>query len=478
MSYLSLPREIKNIIKSFCSIRSQVNLGRICKGEKGKLFAPNAFLYKGSTSLTTWINNNQFYLAYQRGKSYEDYDSSVPNVPFPMDKQIIYYDESPQRINNRDDFYYIFCTSGDKYYLYKFADEVNEDNEYTPEYYGWDSDDLDKKVLRSKYVFDSLEECIARYQRKCKNGEFDLFSKQFLNYSSGNTYQIYDQNYYDFSYEQIDDYLFKLPPDLGDNKSFPIDLSKYSCILFICAQYDRNKLIYAYKQALLGKEVYVLDNSNLKVENNKVYPLSKDEENWLGCYEHCTSINSQMYDLENLHSGYEVDEFSSVRFDCVVGNIDKLDDSYYVLWSMPDIIGYTSRHDYVRDGDIYVHRSRWNPSEIIVSERNRLNVNLELIWMAKDRNLPLKGVGAVINSYRAANNFADGITILDALPINLRDNDITFNGYVCLWYTKGMEVAEEFVIASLEYFKPTKSLWLINQPFYSDKLKVILESKY
>lgn len=129
-----------------------------------------------------------YYLEYQRGKSYDDHDENIKDEIFVLNSfdHIIYH----QKFLQYDNYAEIIITlnSNMLYTVYSFCDEVGK-YEGTPDYYGYDDDDLDVVVLHKKQQYNDLrnididDNLIRNYFHNQSNQKIkDAVHNKLLNY--------------------------------------------------------------------------------------------------------------------------------------------------------------------------------------------------------------------------------------------------------------------------------------------------------
>jgi hypothetical protein len=105
-----------------------------------------------------YVNSNLFYIDYHRGKSYPDYDSSNKDILFELgDLEHILFHEEIKAYTGKADYLIVTLDVNLNYNVYCFSPEVDFDAEYTPEYHGWDNDDIDIMVLIESYKYDNIK---------------------------------------------------------------------------------------------------------------------------------------------------------------------------------------------------------------------------------------------------------------------------------------------------------------------------------
>jgi hypothetical protein len=96
------------------------------------------------------ILNNNLYSKYYRGKSY-GYKGDDVKFTISSNEKILYQHET------YSSYHIITLNSCYNFILYEFNQEVDDD-EYTPEYYGYDQDDEDMFVLLSTVQYNTLDD--------------------------------------------------------------------------------------------------------------------------------------------------------------------------------------------------------------------------------------------------------------------------------------------------------------------------------
>jgi hypothetical protein len=120
---------------------------------------------KLNDSTNEWIVKNSLFRIYHRGKSYtnSDYcgrmwDQVTPDEPFELrDQEYVLYCSTLKLTSYDLGTIIITINRHFDYIVYEFAREVNPEDEYTPDYYGWDGDDIGKSILVHKIPYDNIK---------------------------------------------------------------------------------------------------------------------------------------------------------------------------------------------------------------------------------------------------------------------------------------------------------------------------------
>lgn len=237
-------------------------------------------------------------------------------------------------------------------------------------------------------------------------------------------------------------------------------------------------LAQAYFEARRGKLIHVLD-------------LTRDQS-----HVKYVKDNSDFYQMDNLHVfGSREPAIMNTRFDCIIANM--WTDLKGLLWNQPDVITlYNSyREDnYLQTSKldcknfpniVYQHISRYPHDTVELIDDTDLNI--QLLNVVSYRSIPVNSYSLYkeLLALRNSKSFARACDIIQASPLwydwkLLTDSNynerLAFESYLNLWYGRGKEVAEKFIIDNLNKFTPSEQLWSPNKGWYSSELVEALTS--
>lgn len=248
---LKLPDEIFPKILSFTRLVDVINMSRT-----------NTKLLK----ILKYYIDQQLYIEYHRGKSYES--SQEEDIPFNISKDsVIYYNEIKNNAQLPGDYILVYLDyARQTYNISLFFDEVDCMEEYSPDYYGWDYNDQDKKVIRKEFSYNCRT--INELFSYLKTANIDIAAIKY-------SYKFFDEYYYS-SNEKV----FRLN---GKNQ-LDINIDKYYRIYID----GNNMLKILYEAAEKGKHIYVLNqNGNEDLLSTKDIKIIK--------------YHAKFYGLSNIH---------------------------------------------------------------------------------------------------------------------------------------------------------------------------------
>lgn len=120
------------------------------------------FISSNNRCINALSNENTLYYFYVRGKSYCRNDT--PDVFFCLrDEEYVLY-RSEIKLNCYGPGMIIATINRNlSYTLYEFCQEVDGNEEYTPDYYGWDENDFGKLILRNATRYNHIKDIMLTY---------------------------------------------------------------------------------------------------------------------------------------------------------------------------------------------------------------------------------------------------------------------------------------------------------------------------
>jgi len=160
--FSELPIELYGIILSYVHIKDLINLSMSSNhfnNQIGKSL--DEYVYGTINKNNTLDNHPQkdnMFVTYFRGKSYGGTKKGI-DVGFTLrDEELIIYHSWVNIIGHGPYLIIITINRHFMYTVYEFYKEVDQDGEYTPDYYGWDWSDTNVYVLKYKCVFNHINE--------------------------------------------------------------------------------------------------------------------------------------------------------------------------------------------------------------------------------------------------------------------------------------------------------------------------------
>lgn len=156
------PFELLSNILKFTSVKDILNFNSISNHFNNFLKDDiNDIIYDMNSNTDKegrkYLKENSLYDVYYRGKSYDEYDSNRSDEKFELSKysHILFFTEIKQKTYGPGCII-VTLNSNLKYTLYYFIQEVDTDMEYTPDYYGWDKNDINILVKSKSFEYDNI----------------------------------------------------------------------------------------------------------------------------------------------------------------------------------------------------------------------------------------------------------------------------------------------------------------------------------
>lgn len=442
---LKLPTELRNLIANFCTLSALSSLRCVCKlFQKIPLdidelifnspFRVQYYNYKSDEEL---IRGENLYMRYSRGKSYAIQNNnweeeSMDRLYDLEDYRIIHY----ERQQTGDDYvtYTLVLCNPKQYKIVTFGNEVNPTREWTPDYYGWDDDDLDKKVFITEQVVRTWTNL----------GQFKVHLKHIPN-----SFRIIDQQIYDNEVYQ-GKYLLRYRKNYND--IWPHPVGYYSVLVDRC---DYMKSLYVW--AISGNQIYITEGT----ENDALALTKQDCEQILSC----ATLNN----IKNIHYGIASVDLIITESSLLLAE---------KMFTCPDILfpvglGGTNfpKDYYCTTRGLLRHASKFTSADFVASLRDETSYPKEYF------NLTAEDFLQLLSQCRQDNHYQKGYKLVEVvLEHSLISDTIMFEAYIITRCQHGAAKAEELVKNTS--FQPSRSRWQINWNFYSDELKAVLESRF